>query len=162
MSKFFPVSQKNIFPVSQNFSLCQSKIPCVFPVWKKQEPNSLFSLCRGHPVILTHLIPNFLFTFPFVQFSPFSNQDIRWYSFRKTGVSLLRLGTLWRHSQLWMQRLVLTVVLKVARSGNHYFLNRSRASWFIRFNNLTIMAWAQIMLKLSWTKGTFTFFLTSY
>ena len=35
MSKFFPVSQKNIFPVSHNFSLCQSKIPCVFPVWKK-------------------------------------------------------------------------------------------------------------------------------
>ena len=36
MSKFFPVSQKNIFPVSQNFSLCQSKIPCVkakFPVF---------------------------------------------------------------------------------------------------------------------------------
>ena len=26
---------KNIFPVSQKFSLCYSKIPCVFPVWKK-------------------------------------------------------------------------------------------------------------------------------
>ena len=26
---------KNIFPVSQKFSLCCSKIPCVFPVWKK-------------------------------------------------------------------------------------------------------------------------------
>ena len=25
----------NIFPVLVNFSLCQNKIPCVFPVWKK-------------------------------------------------------------------------------------------------------------------------------
>ena len=25
----------NIFPVLANFSLCQNKIPCVFPVWKK-------------------------------------------------------------------------------------------------------------------------------
>ena len=25
----------NIFPVLENFSLCQNKIPCVFPVWKK-------------------------------------------------------------------------------------------------------------------------------
>ena len=25
----------NIFPVSKIFSLCYSKIPCVFPVWKK-------------------------------------------------------------------------------------------------------------------------------
>ena len=24
----------NIFPVLANFSLCQNKIPCVFPVWK--------------------------------------------------------------------------------------------------------------------------------
>ena len=39
----------NIFPVLANFSLCQNKIPCVFPVWKKEEPNSLFFLCRGHP-----------------------------------------------------------------------------------------------------------------
>ena len=42
---------KNIFPVSQKFSLCYSKIPCVFPVWKKKEPNSLFSLFRGHPAL---------------------------------------------------------------------------------------------------------------
>ena len=42
---------KNIFPVSQKLSLCYNKIPCVFPVWKKYEPNSLFSLCRGHPEI---------------------------------------------------------------------------------------------------------------
>ena len=43
---------KNIFPVSQKqkISLRYNKIPCVFPVWKKQEPNSLFSLCRGHPL----------------------------------------------------------------------------------------------------------------
>ena len=25
----------NIFPMLANFSLCQNKIPCVFPVWKK-------------------------------------------------------------------------------------------------------------------------------
>ena len=25
----------NIFPVLANFPLCQNKIPCVFPVWKK-------------------------------------------------------------------------------------------------------------------------------
>ena len=26
---------QNIFPVFPTFSLCYSKIPCVFPVWKK-------------------------------------------------------------------------------------------------------------------------------
>ena len=36
MSKFFPVSQKDIFPVSRNFSLCHSKIACGFPVWKSK------------------------------------------------------------------------------------------------------------------------------
>ena len=41
--------------MSQKFSLCHSKIPCVFPVWKNQESNSLFSLCRGHPVMFLHL-----------------------------------------------------------------------------------------------------------
>ena len=25
----------NIFPVLANFALCQNRIPCVFPVWKK-------------------------------------------------------------------------------------------------------------------------------
>ena len=26
---------QNIFPVSPKFPLCYSKIPCIFPVWKK-------------------------------------------------------------------------------------------------------------------------------
>ena len=39
---------------------CQSKIPCVFPVWKKLEPNSLFSLCRGHPEISQRVWLKFL------------------------------------------------------------------------------------------------------
>ena len=47
----------NIFPVLANFYLCQNKIPCVFPVWKKEEPNSLFSLCRGHPVCVISRFP---------------------------------------------------------------------------------------------------------
>ena len=36
-NKLFAVinTVKNIFPVSQKFSLCYNKIPCVFPVWKK-------------------------------------------------------------------------------------------------------------------------------
>ena len=46
----------NIFPVLANFSLCQNKIPCVFPVWKKEEPNSLFSLCRGHPAVVKTIV----------------------------------------------------------------------------------------------------------
>ena len=62
MYKFFPVSQKNIFPVSQNFSLCQSKIPCVFPVWKKWRTKfPVFSLCCGHPVyrnVLVSIVTN--------------------------------------------------------------------------------------------------------
>ena len=36
---------KNGFPMFPTFSVCYSKIPCVFPVWKKLESNSL---CRGH------------------------------------------------------------------------------------------------------------------
>ena len=32
---YFNNHSPNIFPVLANFSLCQNKIPCVFPVWKK-------------------------------------------------------------------------------------------------------------------------------
>ena len=37
MKHTFYVNNHNpkIFPVLANFSLCQNKIPCVFPVWKK-------------------------------------------------------------------------------------------------------------------------------
>ena len=55
---------KNIFPVFQKLSLCYNKIPCVFPVWKKLDPNSLVSLCRGHPGIASygndHSMPSLL------------------------------------------------------------------------------------------------------
>ena len=30
------ITSPNIFPVLANFSLCQNKIPCVFPVWKSK------------------------------------------------------------------------------------------------------------------------------
>ena len=49
MSKFFPVSQKKNFPcVSEFFPVSKQNSLC-FPCLEK-EPNSLFSLCRGHPV----------------------------------------------------------------------------------------------------------------
>ena len=32
----------NIFPVLANFSLCQNKIPCVFPVWKSDSYLAVF------------------------------------------------------------------------------------------------------------------------
>ena len=43
-------TSQNFFPCVFNFSLCCNQIPCVFPVWKNWHPNSLFSLCHGHPV----------------------------------------------------------------------------------------------------------------
>ena len=42
-------TSQNFIPVFSIFSLCCSQIPCVFPVWKNWHPNSLFSLCCGHP-----------------------------------------------------------------------------------------------------------------
>ena len=42
---------KTTFPVSQKCSLCYKNFPCVFPVLKKWELNSLFSLCRSHSVV---------------------------------------------------------------------------------------------------------------
>ena len=38
--------------MSQKISLCYNKIRCVFPVWKKQESNSLFSMSRGNPELV--------------------------------------------------------------------------------------------------------------
>ena len=64
---------KNIFPVSQKLSLCYNKIPCVFPVWKKLEPNSL---CRGHPVIRFHLYQSEVsFLKIYIHYTDFSETD---------------------------------------------------------------------------------------
>ena len=46
---FAPRNQQSvfIFLVSRMFRLCNNKIPRVFPVLKKYEPNPPFSLCNG-------------------------------------------------------------------------------------------------------------------
>ena len=52
---------KNIFPVFQKFSLCYSKLPSVFPVWKKNQipcfPCSVATLFLNEITTLLNLGP---------------------------------------------------------------------------------------------------------